>query len=275
MELQARLKMVRTALYVPAINARALEKSRWLDVDMIIVDLEDSVPDVSKAEARQAAISETAAGFGDKLVALRVNSADSPLIEADIAAVNAANIDCVVIPKVESEETVIDLSMRITRPLIAMIESPAGIYAARHIASHPLVAGLIVGANDIAASMGIKPGPQRQGLELSLQSIVLAAAAAGKPAIDAVCNQLDDMSGYEAECAQGRCFGFSGKTLIHPNQVSIANAAFGASETDIADAEALIAAASGGAQRFRGRMIESMHVEEARRTLARAKIVQS
>jgi (3S)-malyl-CoA thioesterase len=167
------------------------------------------------------------------------------------------------------------LAERLSCPLIAMIEDPAGLYAARAIAAHSAVVGLIVGANDIAASMRIQPGPQRQGLELALQTVVMAAAAASKPAFDAVCNQLDDMRGFTAECQQGRCFGFTGKTVIHPNQIEIANAAFGPSEADIADADALIAAASGGAQRFRGRMIESMHVEEARRTMARANSARS
>ena len=99
----------------------------------------------------------------------------------------------------------------------------------------------------------------------------MAAASAGKPAFDGVCNRLDDMDGYEAECAQGRCYGFVGKTLIHPNQIAIANAIFAPSAQELAEAEALIAAATGGAQRHEGKMIESMHVEEARRTIERAR----
>ena len=124
--------------------------------------------------------------------------------------------------------------------------------------------------NDFCAETGIRPGPERQGLELALQSIVLAAAAAGKPAFDGVNNQLDDLAGFERECGQGRCYGFTGKTVIHPNQIAIANEGFGPDAAELEAARELIAAASGGAQRFQGRMIESMHVEQAKRTIERA-----
>jgi (3S)-malyl-CoA thioesterase len=153
--------------------------------------------------------------------------------------------------------------------LLAMIETPKGLYAAREIAAHRLVAGLIAGTNDIAAETGIRPGPNREGLELSLQMIVLAASAAGKPRFDGVCNRLDDMAGFDAECRQGATFGFTGKTLIHPNQIAIANMAFGPDAAAFAEAEELVAANRGGAQRFRGRMIESMHVEQAKLTIER------
>ncbi|WP_298603982.1 aldolase/citrate lyase family protein, partial [uncultured Sphingorhabdus sp.] len=160
---------------------------------------------------------------------------------------------------------------RLPNPVLAMIEGPLGLYNAREIAAYKAVAGLIAGVNDICADMGIKPGPNREGLELAWQSIVLAGAAAGKPVFDGVNNKLDDMGGLEAECVQGRCYGFTGKTLIHPNQVAIANTAFGPNVAEIAEAEELIAASTGGAQRHKGKMIESMHVEEAHRTIERAR----
>lgn len=271
MTLIDKLKRVRTALYVPAINARALEKARGLDVDMLIIDLEDSVPLESKAEARAAAVEEVAKGFPGKLVAIRLNGLDSPELAEDIKAAEKSLADCIVLPKVEAASDLDQVVAQLPNPVLAMIEGPAGIYNAREIAAHVAVAGLIVGANDICADMGIKPGPNREGLELALQSIVLATAASGKPAFDGVNNKLDDMGGLEAECRQGRCYGFTGKTLIHPNQVAIANAAFGPTDDEVAEAEALIAASTGGAQRHKGKMIESMHVEEARRTIERSR----
>lgn len=271
MTLVEKLKLVRTAMYVPAINARALEKVRGLDVDMLIIDLEDSVPAESKAEARVAAVAEVANGFSGKIVAIRLNGLDSPELKADIAAVQKSNADCFVLPKIENAADLDAIVSRLPNPVLAMIEGPAGIYNAREIAAHSAVAGLIAGLNDICADMGIKPGPNREGLELALQSIVLAAAASAKPAFDGVNNKLDDMSGLEAECLQGRCYGFTGKTLIHPNQVAIANAAFSPSADEVAEAEALIAAATGGAQRHKGKMIEFMHVEQAQRTIERSR----
>lgn len=271
MTLVDKLKMVRTALYVPAINARALEKARGLDVDMLIIDLEDSVPAESKADARVAAVEEVAKGFPGKLVAIRLNGLDSVELAADISAAERSLADCFVLPKVEAAAALDSVVARLPNPVLAMIEGPLGLYNAREIAAHKAVAGLIAGVNDICADTGIRPGPNREGLELALQMIVLAGAAAGKPAFDGVNNKLDDMSGLEVECAQGRCYGFTGKTLIHPNQVAIANAAFGPSAAEIAEAEELIAASTGGAQRHKGKMIESMHVEEARRTIERAR----
>lgn len=271
MTLVEKLKLVRTALYVPATNARALEKARGLGVDMLIIDLEDSVPAESKSDARAAAVEEVAKGFPGKLVAIRLNGLDSAELAADIAAVERSLADCFVLPKVEAVADLDLVVAKLPNPVLAMIEGPAGIYAAREIAAHSAVAGLIAGVNDICTDMGIRPGPAREGLELALQSMVLAAAAAGKPAFDGVNNKLDDMSGLETECLQGRCYGFTGKTLIHPNQIAIANAAFGPTAEEIAEAEALIEAATGGAQRHRGRMIESMHVDEARRTIERAR----
>lgn len=271
MTLVEKLKLVRTAMYVPAINARALEKVRGLDVDMLIIDLEDSVPAESKAEARVAAVAEVAKGFPGKTVAIRLNGLDSPELQADIAAVQIGDADCFVLPKIENAADLDAIVSRLPNPVLAMIEGPAGIYNAREIAAHSAVAGLIAGVNDICADMGIKPGPNREGLELALQSIVLAAAATSKPVFDGVNNKLDDMSGLEAECLQGRCYGFTGKTLIHPNQVAIANNAFSPSADEVAEAEALIAAATGGAQRHKGKMIESMHVEQAQRTIERSR----
>lgn len=267
MEIADRLRLVRSALYVPASNARALEKARVLDADMIIIDLEDAVAEEDKAAAREAALAASQAGFKDKLVALRINGIGSEHHAEDLVIARRCNVDVLVLPKVETGAA-LDIIANV--PLIAMIETPAALLVAHQIATHVRLAGLIAGTNDIAAETGIRPGPHREGLELALQTIVLAAAAAGKPAFDGVCNRLDDLDGFEAECLQGRCYGFTGKTLIHPGQIAIANACFSPTLEELADARDLVAAAKGGAQRFQGRMIESMHVEEAYRTIERA-----
>ena len=267
MENLHRLKFVRSALYVPASNARALEKARGLDADMLILDLEDAVPDDGKADARLAAVRYVAEGVPGKLLAIRVNSADSRWFDDDISALKDCRADLFVLPKVEEATTIDRIWRSFGAPLLAMIETPAGLFAARKIAAHHAVAGLIAGTNDIAAETGIKPGPMRQGMELALQTIVLAAAGSAKPRFDGVCNRLDDMDGFDAECAQGFTYGFTGKTLIHPNQIAICNQVFGPDDAAVAEAEELIAASRGGAQRFKGRMIESMHVEEAKMTI--------
>jgi len=267
MEIGQKLNFVRSALYVPGSNARALEKARSLDADMLIIDLEDAVPVEMKAAARAAAVAYVAAGTGGKILAIRANAPDSAHHADDMAALRVSAADMVVLPKVEEVAALPDIGIS----LLAMIETPAGLYAAREVAVHPLVAGLIAGTNDIAAETGIKPGPMREGLELSLQMIVLAASAAGKPRFDGVCNRLDDMGGFDTECRQGSTYGFTGKTLIHPNQIAIANQSFGPNPDAVAEARELIAASRGGAQRFKGRMIESMHVEEAQLTIERSR----
>lgn len=270
MDLPSRLKFVRSALYVPGSNARALEKAQGLAADMLIIDLEDAVPEEAKADARQAAIALVNKGVVGKLLAIRVNSADSRWFDDDVAALRGCKADLFVLPKVEAAKTIDRMWRDLGAPLLAMIETPTGLYAAREIAAHHAVAGLIAGTNDIAAETGIRPGAAREGLELSLQLIVLAASAAAKPRFDGVCNRLDDMDGFDAECRQGSVYGFTGKTLIHPNQIAIANQAFGPDAAAVAEAEELIAANRGGAQRFKGRMIEAMHVEQARLTVERA-----
>jgi (3S)-malyl-CoA thioesterase len=267
MDMSQQLRFVRSALYVPASNARALEKARGLDVDMIIIDLEDAVPAGQKDEARAAALDYVTTGAPGKIVAIRANGVESAYHAQDIAALASSRADLVVVPKIDDTSNIPDCG----KPVLAMVETPAGLYAARDISAHPLVAGLIAGTNDIAAETGIRPGPNRAGLELALQMIVLAAAAAGKPRFDGVCNHLDDMTSFDAECRQGAAYGFTGKTLIHPNQIITANQIFGPDSAAVAEAQEIIAANRGGAQRFKGRMIESMHIEEAKLTIDRAR----
>ena len=265
------LQHVRSALYLPASNARALEKARTLAADMVILDLEDSVKEEDKAAARSAAVAAGAGKWRPSVLAVRINGTGSRWHQEDLAALrHAARIDLIVLPKVEDPLEAVRIAGAATQPLLAMIETPAGLYAARDIAGVNGVAGLIAGTNDLAAELRLPPGSGRTGLALALQTIVLAARAGGGIALDGVYNRLDDPEGLAAECAEGRAFGFDGKTLIHPSQIEPANRIFGPSEAELEEARALIEAHGGGAERFRGRMIEAMHVGEAKRLIARA-----
>ena len=259
----------RSALFLPASNPRAIEKARTLDCDMLILDLEDAVPDDRKDEARASALAAVAEGFGPRTVAIRLNGPGTPWHEADVAALAGSAVALVVIPKVEKAGEAAGIAAALGKPVYAMIETPAGVLAAPSIAGAHDVAGLIAGTNDLAHALHLPEG-SRTGLALALQSIVLAARAAGIVALDGVWNRLDDVEGLAVECAQGRTFGFDGKTLIHPNQIDAANRAFAPSDAEIEDARALVEAAVSGAARFRGRMVEAMHVATARAILARA-----
>ena len=263
------LRLCRSLLFLPASNPRAIEKARGLPADMIFLDLEDAVKPEDKTSAREAALAAAGEGFGGRPVAIRVNAIDAPWHADDVAAVCESAADILILPKVQSAAEVEPLAARSHKPVLAMIETAAGVLDARAIAAHAI--GLIAGTNDLASDLGLPPGAGRSGLTLSLQAVVLAARAAGIAAFDGVYNRLDDEEGLAAECREGRAFGFDGKTLIHPAQIEVANRLFGPSVDEIDTARRLIAAASGGAERFEGRMIESMHVDQARRLLARGR----
>jgi|KBSSwiStaDraftv2_1062776.scaffolds.fasta_scaffold20370_7 citrate lyase subunit beta/citryl-CoA lyase len=270
MSVTERLSLVRSALFLPASNARAVEKARGLNCDLAILDLEDAVKAEDKDVARDSAVAALGADWMADVVAIRINGVGTPWHEKDIAALSGG-LQLMVVPKVESAEEARVIAGKSGTAFLAMIETPQGVYAAREIAAVEGVVGLIAGTNDLGAELHIPSAPGRAGLALALQSIVLAARAAGGVALDGVYNRLDDPAGFENQCREGRSFGFDGKTLIHPNQIDPCNRLFGPDESELEDAKALIDAASGGAERFRGRMIESMHVESARRLVKRAR----
>lgn len=258
----------RSLLYVPAVNARALDKARGLPADMLIIDLEDSVPTERKAEARDAMRAAVAAGYSGKRVAVRINAHGHSEQAADLAALAGVACDAIVVPKVDAPGE-LAVPAALGMPLFAMIESPAGVYAARDIAAHSAVAALVAGLNDLAIELKLPDVTDRSAMNVAIQTILLAARAGGRLAFDGVYNAIDDAAGFAAEAADGRRLGFDGKTLVHPSQVEPCNTAFAPTPTEIEEAEAIIAAATGGAQRFRGRMIEDMHVAQARALLAR------
>lgn len=262
------VRLLRSLLFLPASNPRAIEKARTLDADLVILDLEDAVKPEDKASAREAAVAAVAEGMG-KPVAIRINGTGTPWYGEDIVAIRHAKVDFVVLPKVETKKELHDTHWLASKPLLPMIESAKGVLQASHIAESS--AGLIVGGNDLSADLGLPVGGGRPGLLYSLQAVVLAARSHGIAVFDGVFNGLEDMAGLEAECEQGRAFGFDGKSLIHPNQIEMANRIFGPRQEEIDAALRLIAAANGGAERFEGRMIESMHVAQAEAILAKAR----
>ncbi len=261
----------RTALFLPASNPRAIGKARELDADLVILDLEDAVRAEDKGAARIAAVAAVEQGFGPRLCAIRLNAIDSGEHLADVEAVAGSVADFAVLPKAESAADAAQVAEALGKPLLAMIETPLGVFAAAEIAAVPGVSGLIAGTNDLAASLRLPPSSGRAAMAVALQTIVLAARASEVWALDGVFNRLDDPEGLAAECREGRALGFDGKSLIHPGQVAIAAEAFGPTPEEIADAQALIEAATGGAERFRGRMIETMHVDQAKALIGRKK----
>ncbi|HYG49222.1 MAG TPA: CoA ester lyase [Allosphingosinicella sp.] len=261
------LRLCRSLLFLPASNPRAVAKARGLGADMVVLDLEDAVKPADKSEARAAAVEAAAQGFPG-LCAIRINSLE-PWREADLEAAAASRADYVIVPMTPGPEAPREAALATGKPVLAMVETARGVLNAAAIA--PETAGLIAGTNDLAADLGLRPGGGRAALATSLQTILLAARAAGVAAFDGVYNRLDDPDGFAAQCEEGKSFGFDGKSLIHPSQVDIANRLFGPGEAEVEAAKRLIAAATGGAERFEGEMIERMHVEQARRVLAKAR----
>lgn len=260
----------RSVLYVPGDKPRAIEKARGLDADAVILDLEDAVAPEFKAQAREN-VREALQTPWRVPVLVRVNGLGSEWEHDDRELALTAGAAGMVLPKVEDARTLQALSLGL--PLWAMIETPLGVLSAPAIAAVPGVAGLLVGANDLARALRSRPHPGRLPLLHALSAVVLAARAHGKLPLDAVYNDVRDPDGFARECEQGRALGFAGKTVIHPGQIAAANAAFGVSDAEAAEARALIAAwdearAQGrSVATFRGALVEQMHVDGAQDTL--------
>jgi len=246
-------------LFLPASNPRAIAKARESAADLVILDLEDAVKPVDKEAARAASVEAVSVDW-PMPVAIRVNGAGTAEHAADLGAALGSACDLIVVPMVDRPLSISG------KPVAAMIETAAGVLAAPAIARS--VCALIVGTNDLANSLRL-PAIDRAALGMALQSAILAARAAGIAVFDGVYNRLDDPDGLAAECAHGRALGFDGKSLIHPDQIAACRAAFAPTPAELGRAERLIAAATGGAERFEGAMIEAMHVESARRLVTR------
>ena len=278
----------RSVLFLPGANPRALEKARALPVDSLIFDLEDAVaPEAKDAARTSVAAALTAGGYGPRELVLRVNPLDSPWGHADLAAAATLPIDGVLLPKVESAERVrvtIDLLDALGTPpeltVWCMIETPRGVLAAADIAgASPRVGALVLGTSDLTKDLHARETRDRLPLMTAIGLVLLAARAWHRALLDGVHLDLADHEGFAAACRQGRDLGFDGKTLIHPQQIEPANAAFSPSADEVARARHMIAAyaeasaAGRGAVRLDGRLVEALHVEEARRTVALAEAV--
>ncbi|WP_028970576.1 HpcH/HpaI aldolase/citrate lyase family protein [Sphingomonas sp. URHD0057] len=259
---------VRSVLFLPASNPRAIAKAREAGADLVVLDLEDAVKPQDKAAARDAAIQAVDTQW-PMPVAIRVNSVGSEWHALDLDAVAQSRARYVVVPRAESGELVGSVATTVGKPVLAMIETAAGVLAAGEVARESVA--LIAGTNDLRADLRLPLDATRDPISAALQWIVLAARAAGVAVFDGVFNGLDDPDGFAREAAEGRRLGFDGKSLIHPNQIELCHHAFAPTVADITRARSLVEAFSGGAERFGDEMIERMHVEAAQRVLARAR----
>jgi citrate lyase subunit beta/citryl-CoA lyase len=288
---------LRSVLYVPGDNERALAKAPTLDVDAIVLDLEDAVAEAAKTEARQRVCRLLGSvDYGHRMRVVRINDPDTARGEEDLAAVLAAAPDAVLLPKLQTGEDlarclamieVLGEAGRNERLQVwAMIETPMALLDLRAIAELATLqparlAAVVLGSNDLMLATGVRSGPQRANLVPWMMSCVLAAKAYGLAVIDAVHNDFEDRDGLKAECRQARDMGFDGKSLIHPGQIDICNHAFTPGETElraaqaICDAFALPENAGAGVIVLEGRMLERLHLEEARRLIALAAAIRA
>ncbi len=277
---------LRSVLYMPSSNAKALEKAKTLPVDAVIFDLEDAVAPDAKPSARDAACAAVQSGdYGRRTLTIRVNGIGTEWHDADIAAASAAGPAGIVVPKVGSADEVKALVAAMEKAgapehtkLWAMVETPVAILDALAIArASERLSVLVMGTNDLVKELYAEHVPGRAPILPSLHTALLAARAAGIAIVDGVYNDVKDTEGFLAECEQGRQMGFDGKTLIHPGQVEGANTAFAPSEKAVEDARGLIQAwedgQGSGVVTYNGRMVENLHVESARRTLTIAEAI--
>lgn len=278
-----RQRPYRSVLYIPGSKPRALDKARSLPVDAIIFDLEDAVSIDEKIAARETLREALAqGGYGGRLKIVRINGLDTEWGADDARAVCGMDADAVLIPKVASLAD-IDAVVELTGdlPVWAMMETPRGMLSAATIATHPKLVGMVMGTNDLAKELQSRFRADRMPMLASLQLCLLAAKAEGLIIVDGVYNAFKDEAGLKVECDQGRDMGFDGKTLIHPAQVAVANAAFAPSADEIDLARRQIAAfeqAEAGGQGVAvvdGRIVENLHVATAREILAKAKAIDA
>ena len=280
----------RSVLFMPGSNARAMEKARSLPADAVVFDLEDAVAPDAKEQARAQAIAAVrAGGYGRREVIVRVNAMATLWGRADLAAVATSGADGVLLPKVESPQTVHDALAALADhgapaelALWCMLETPRGILNAPAIATaNPRVVALVMGTSDLTKDLHARHTRDRLPLLTSLELCVLAARAAGVAALDGVHLDLDDDVGFEAACRQAADLGFDGKTLIHPKTIAKANEIFAPAPSEVEWSRRVIAAHAEAVAQGRGvvvldgRLIENLHVDEARRVAALAEAIET
>lgn len=279
----------RTALYLPATNAKALAKARTLPVDIVILDLEDAVAPEMKEAARAAAVeAANEGGFGYRELIIRTNGLDTPWADEDLAAVAGSRADGVLVPKIGSPADIQLCEDRLAGAppalaLWAMMETCAAVTSLPAIAaaSHSTrLAGMVLGTNDLAKEMRARLTPDRQAFLPILTMAVVAARQHGLVLLDGVCNDFQDLDRFEAECSQGLVLGFDGKTIIHPRQIDPCNRVFSPSAEEVEWSERIVTAfaspehAGKGVVQIDGRMVELLHLEDARRTCETAAAIQ-
>ncbi len=277
----------RSALYMPGSKARALEKARTLPADVLLLDLEDAVAP-SEKEAARALVCEAVRerAFGQREVVIRINGLDTPWGADDLRAAAQAGPDAILAPKVGSLGQTTELAARMDAAgapdacaLWAMMETPLGMLNAARIAEHPRMACFVMGTNDLVKDLRAEHTPMRLPVVTALGLCMLAARAHGLAALDGVYNAFRDAEGFRAACVQGREMGFDGKTLVHPDQLAICNEVFAPSEDALRLARSYVAAfeeataAGQGVAVVDGRIVENLHVENARRLLAEAEAI--
>jgi len=277
--MNTQMRPFRSVLYIPGSKDRALDKARSLPVDAIIFDLEDAVSPESKIEARgtlKAALDQ--GGYGNRYKIIRINGLDTEWGAEDIAALRDAPADAILVPKVNSAADIdaVQTLLGNDTPIWAMIETPASVLNSNEIAAHPALEGFVAGTNDLAKELNCRTRPDRLPMQMSLQMMLLAARGNDVIAVDGVYNQFKDEEGLRAECDQGRDLGFDGKTLIHPAQVAVTNECFAPSEAELDLARRQIEAfeevekSGQGVAVVDGKIVENLHVETAKKTLAKA-----
>ena len=268
---------LRSVLYIPASKPRALDKARGLGVDAIIFDLEDAVSVDEKTASRMIlAEALNAGGYGARMKIIRINAFDTPWGLDDAQAAVSMGADAILLPKVSALAD-LDALAQITGdvPLWAMMETPLGMLNAASIASHPKLQGMVMGTNDLAKELQTRHRTDRLPLQTSLGLCLLAAKAHGLAIVDGVYNAFKDDEGLKIECEQGRDMGFDGKTLIHPAQIDVTNAAFSPTDKEVElarrqiDAFQAAEAAGQGVAVVDGKIVENLHVATARDTLAK------
>ena len=281
------LRPRRSVLYMPAANERALEKAKRIPADALILDLEDAVAPDAKEAARANAVAAARSGeYGRREVTIRCNGLDTPWGADDLAAAATSGAAAVVVPKVSSSAVLDEVADRLDRAgapaeltIWPMIETPTAVLDIRSIAAHPRADVLVMGTNDLAKELRTGHAAARSPLIPHLAWALLGAREAGKVILDGVFNDVRDPEGFLLEAEQGKALGFDGKTLIHPDQVAPANDVWAPSDDEVAHARRVIeafetAAAEGrGVITVDGRMIENLHVDDARRTLAVAEAI--
>jgi citrate lyase subunit beta / citryl-CoA lyase len=282
------LRPRRSVLYMPGSNARALEKGRELPADVLILDLEDSVaPDAKPTAREQVAAALGAGGFGGRELVVRINGLDSPWGMADVDALARAGADAILLPKVESAAMVARLDRALqasggtVEPAIwCMMETPLGILNAAEIAAHPRLSALVMGTSDLAKDLHAAHTKERLPFLAAISWCVLAARAHGLAIIDGVHLDLADDEGLDYACRQGRDLGCDGKTLIHPKTLPIANRIFSPSPEEVTFARRVIEAHGEAVRHGKGvvvvdgKLIENLHVAEARRLVALAEAIE-